>query len=154
MPAARIDPEAAVLGGKLSHLREELDLTQKDVGERMGLTDAGYGHYETGRARIILSDVPRFAFALGVSVLDLLIRLEMLGAADVPADDDTLRAELIARLGSDQAELAARGFTQIRGLPLADRREVIETFVASAEYKARRHASTSESSVAPRAAGE
>lgn len=80
------------VAGRLRKLREELGLTQHQIAERLGLTDAGYRHYEFGRVSIALNDLPMLADALGVTKNYL---MECLGLLDEPPDSNSL--EVIVR---------------------------------------------------------
>lgn len=80
--ADRLDPPT--VGKALRRLREERELRQQDIAARLGLTVSGYAHYENGRARLTLVDLPRFAAAFKLSIHDLLVEL---GSFDPPTDE-------------------------------------------------------------------
>lgn len=78
-PKRRPDPEARIIGSRLRAVRDSLNLTQKDVAGRLGMSDGGYSSVERGHARMFVSDIPRFAKALGVESAYLARRLGLCG---------------------------------------------------------------------------
>lgn len=73
-------PTDRTLGGKLRQLRENARLTQKDVAQVVGVTEAGYRHYEADRAKPSLEDMQKLASALGLSSRELMERLGLISA--------------------------------------------------------------------------
>lgn len=65
------------IGARLRRLREARGLTQAEMGERLGMSEAGYRHYESGRARLSADQIPEVADALRMSVQDLLVALKL-----------------------------------------------------------------------------
>jgi transcriptional regulator with XRE-family HTH domain len=61
------------LGDFLRHRREELQLSQREVAERAGLSHPAIARVEAGRRRISIELLQRVANALDV---ELIIRLE------------------------------------------------------------------------------
>jgi len=99
-------PAAVEMGLRLRSLREELGLSRLEVSAQLGLTEEGYAHYERGFARIILTELPKMAAALGVSNRALLMRLGLL-PMELPAEsgnaemaDDELGRQLAPLLES------------------------------------------------------
>jgi len=60
-----------VMRTRLRQLREHKGLTQKEVAERLKMTEAGYRHWESGRSEPTFSVINQLAEALGVPVLAL-----------------------------------------------------------------------------------
>lgn len=96
------------LPARLRAIRLERGLTQTQVAERLGVTQARYGHYETGYRGVTLKLIPSLAEALETSIEDL--------------------------LGIEQARPKKRGpasqlekrFERIRSLPPKDRKFITE----------------------------
>lgn len=63
------------MGRLLGDVRREQRLTQLQVGERLGMTGVGYSNYESGRATISSTNLPKIARALGVKPAYLIRRL-------------------------------------------------------------------------------
>ncbi len=63
------------IGQRIARLRKERGLTQKELAEKIGITQTLVSDYETGRVRIFADMVTRFAFVLGVNT-DLIHGLE------------------------------------------------------------------------------
>ena len=70
MPSKKrgLDSEAMKYGARLEAARLAMDLTQKELGERLGLTESTYRSYEKGRSRIPLELIPRLADVTGRTV--------------------------------------------------------------------------------------
>ncbi|WP_203453725.1 helix-turn-helix domain-containing protein [Jiangella aurantiaca] len=67
-------PEYQRLYATLRQLREERDLTQTQLGERLGLTQRKVSLFESGDRRIDVIELTRYARALGVGLTDILDR--------------------------------------------------------------------------------
>ncbi len=83
-----------IVGLRLRSLREERGKTQREVGEKLGLTEAGYRYYESGRTQIRVTDLPSLAEAMGVSVGYLTERLGI----TPPDQDDPTADDVLARV--------------------------------------------------------
>jgi transcriptional regulator with XRE-family HTH domain len=57
------------LGKRLRERREELRITQEDLGVRVGRDQRAISEYESGKRRLSAIDMPVFAKALEVSML-------------------------------------------------------------------------------------
>jgi transcriptional regulator with XRE-family HTH domain len=84
-----------IIGAKIRFLREQAKLTQKELGDRLGVSDQKILSLELGRTRALVSDVVEIAAALQTSPLTILE-----GVVELP----DLVAYQTARLG----ELARR----------------------------------------------
>ncbi|MPZ13953.1 MAG: helix-turn-helix domain-containing protein [Chloroflexi bacterium] len=87
------DLNPSFVGEVLRSIREQRGLTQREVADPLGMSEAGYGHYEAGRARLTVGDLRRFSLALHVNLEDLMERLGLLPAPD--SDPPTI--EMILR---------------------------------------------------------
>lgn len=108
-------PNSSSRGLRLRAFRESLGLTQREIGERLGISEAGYRHYEADRAKLSAEDLPVLAVAMGVELPELLERLgfiaesereqptiEMIvrnirGTPDLSHDDKDLLVRLVER---------------------------------------------------------
>ncbi|WP_203416407.1 helix-turn-helix domain-containing protein [Jiangella ureilytica] len=67
-------PEYQRLYATIRQLREERDLTQAQLGERLGLTQRKVSLFESGDRRLDVIELIRIAKALGVGLSELLDR--------------------------------------------------------------------------------
>lgn len=67
-------PEYQRLYATIRQLREERDLTQAQLGERLGLTQRKVSLFESGDRRLDVIELIRIAKALGVGLGELLDR--------------------------------------------------------------------------------
>jgi transcriptional regulator with XRE-family HTH domain len=65
------------MGSGLRRLRRMLDLDQREVGARLGITPQAYSHWENGRTELRASDLIRLSYALGVPLGTLMRFLDM-----------------------------------------------------------------------------
>ena len=63
------------VGRRLKELREELGIRPEQVALALDMSASNYNHYETGRHRLRLDQLPVIAETLGVTREELLIRL-------------------------------------------------------------------------------
>lgn len=68
-------PFFKALGTRLATLRTEHKLSQQAVADELGIPQQTYAHYEVGRARMPASLLPPLAEIFGVTVDELLGRL-------------------------------------------------------------------------------
>ena len=61
-----LDIRTETIGQRIARIRKERGLTQKELAEKVGITQTLISDYETGRVRIFADMVTRFAVALGV----------------------------------------------------------------------------------------
>lgn len=59
-------------GAKIEQIRKTLGLTQEELAKRVGLSRPAVTNIETGRQRLLLDTVERFASALGTSPKNLM----------------------------------------------------------------------------------
>jgi transcriptional regulator with XRE-family HTH domain len=60
------------LGQRVARLRESAGMTQKRLGELLGLSPPAVWAWENGTRKVLAGEVPRIARALGVSAADVL----------------------------------------------------------------------------------
>lgn len=116
--------ESRALGRKLRAIRESLNLTQEDVGRRLGRDYRTVASYEHGRSHWKANDTSRWADAFGVSRTELESRLGM--GLKVARDDEAFAAEAAAILGPDQGEMLAEVVDELADWPERERREILE----------------------------
>lgn len=75
---------AHTIGIRLRNAREDAGLTHQEVAERIGLTAAGYGHYERGKRLPPVDQLIKLSEVLGRSINYLL---------DMPATKSDLSAD-------------------------------------------------------------
>jgi transcriptional regulator with XRE-family HTH domain len=61
------------LGARIAHARKQMDMTQVQLAERLGVAQQTLAHYEVGRARIAADLLPILAEALELSLDEMLI---------------------------------------------------------------------------------
>lgn len=74
------------IGNGLRRLRRMLDLEQKEVAGRLGMSQGAYSHWESGRTELRVSDLVRLSYALRVPLGTLMRFL------DIPIEDRVLTA--------------------------------------------------------------
>lgn len=62
-----IEPVYRMFGMKVEQLRTMLGITQGDFAKKVGLTRGSIANIETGRQRVLLADVEKFANAFGTT---------------------------------------------------------------------------------------
>jgi transcriptional regulator with XRE-family HTH domain len=63
----RNGPQAAEIGRRLRRLRELLNLTQAEIGARVGVSASSWNHYEQGNNAPLWPTAERIASAFGVT---------------------------------------------------------------------------------------
>lgn len=104
--ATRADATSRRMGTTLKSIREEVGLTQREVGARYGTTEGNIAAYEQGRNRFTVQDLPRLAEALKVPVPYLSRRLGLCG------DNSDLNALLLEFAGPEIAPLVVTALTK------------------------------------------
>ena len=70
--SAQLEAIYPAIGARVRIIREALGLTQLELSKRVGMVRPSIANFETGRQRILLHDVERFATALGTTPKNLL----------------------------------------------------------------------------------
>lgn len=134
MPPRRRNEAPLTFGARLQALRERQGLTQKDLGEKLGISFKTVSAYENNRAVIKGRDFEDWADALGVSLAELTSSLG-LGLSETTG---ALRKELSILYGPDQGNEAEVMLHEIAELPAIERRQVLNTLRDSIEGAKRR----------------
>lgn len=82
------------LGERIKEQRKKMNLSQEELGKRLGISKGAVSNVETGKERLTTDRVERYARALNVTVTDLI------GSAESPGD---VFLEYIRSLGCDFA---------------------------------------------------
>ncbi len=77
------DRERKLLRGLVRTMRVERDLTQAELGCRVGVRQAVVSEYETGRRQLEFVEVQAICAALGVSLATFIRRLESSAVGDL-----------------------------------------------------------------------
>lgn len=102
----KADPVSQRFGARLRAVRLERGLRQRDVAERLEMSAGGYSSIERGYARMFVSDLERFAQALGVDVTYLGRRLGLCGATGARDLKIEEGADLLVQLRDEPPEVA------------------------------------------------
>lgn len=97
------DPLGLLYGARLRAVRDERKLRQVDVAASLGMSPGGYSSVERGLARMFVSDIDRYAEALGVPAAYLSRRLGLCGA-----DTDDIASALVNRFGPQIGQALVR----------------------------------------------
>lgn len=119
--SAELEQHAAQVGARVAAARKSRGMTGTELGEIVGLRKDQISKIESGRRRLDISELPRVAAALGVTVRSLL------GQADRPAL--AVAARLAGDAGTDAVRAVRRRarqlfeiddlLTQVTGMPPA-----------------------------------
>jgi transcriptional regulator with XRE-family HTH domain len=104
VPSAR-DPEAIyhIFGRRLRELREEKGVPQQELAELSGLTRASIANVESGRQRVLLHQVLRFAQALRVDLNTLVPPASVLEEAEASGANTSMYDYLLRLRGIAKA---------------------------------------------------
>ncbi len=113
IPKKKLTPlnlSESTIGQRISIFRKKLNLTQKELAERIGIERIIVSDYERGRIRLYDEMVVRFAIALGVTT-DKLLGLKPI---DIPhyADIDSLNIRWLKKI------------SEIKKLPESKQKEI------------------------------
>jgi transcriptional regulator with XRE-family HTH domain len=100
VPSAR-SPESIyhIFGRRLRELREEKGVPQQELAELSGLTRASIANVESGRQRVLLHQVLRFAQALRVDLNTLVPQASVLEEAEVSGASASMHDYLLRLRG-------------------------------------------------------
>ncbi|HPI91642.1 MAG TPA: helix-turn-helix domain-containing protein [Deltaproteobacteria bacterium] len=85
------------IGKKIQQAREERGLTQVELAQSLGITQAGLSNYELGKRRLYLHQIEQIAETLGKG-LDFFIGAEDAAPRVPPEEDTPLRDRIISRI--------------------------------------------------------
>lgn len=105
LDSAELAQYAAQVGARVAAARKRRGLTGTELGEMVGLRKDQISKIESGRRRLDISELPRVAAALGVSVRSLL------GQSDRPAL--AIAARLVADASADSVRAVRRRARQL-----------------------------------------
>lgn len=101
------------LGHRIAKARNDADLTQQQLADRLGILQPQLASYEVGRRRVPVSLLPRLAHTLNIAV-------------EVLIDGDTARPPTHGRTRRGPASRLEQQLDAISQLPKAKQRFVIE----------------------------
>jgi len=96
------------IGRKIQAAREDRGMTQVDLAQALGITQAALSNYELGKRRLYLHQIEQIARVLGRR-LDFFISGQEAAAAPEVQEKDRVSAREVARklAGLDEGELKA-----------------------------------------------
>ena len=97
-----------VLGSRIAHLRKELELTQVQLAEILGISQQMVASYEVGRRRIPVSMLPQLSQALKVQTDALLGNETKTRSKRGPTPKWQLQIEAIAQLPKAQQRFVSQ----------------------------------------------
>ena len=97
-----------VLGSRIAHLRKELELTQVQLAELLGISQQMVASYEVGRRRIPVSMLPQLSQALKVQTDALLGNETKTRSKHGPTPKWQLQIEAIAQLPKAQQRFVSQ----------------------------------------------
>lgn len=97
-----------VLGSRIAHLRKELELTQVQLAEMLGISQQMVASYEVGRRRIPVSMLPQLSQALKVQTDALLGNETKTRSKRGPTPKWQLQIEAIAQLPKAQQRFVSQ----------------------------------------------
>lgn len=115
---SKADPISQLYGARLRSVREERNLRQADVARRLDMSAGGYSSVERGMARMFVSDLSRYADALGVDAGYLGRRLGLCG--------DMIPHQIYIGEGADLLQALADEPAEIQPLIIQGIRQVME----------------------------
>lgn len=71
----------------IKHNRERLDLTQEEMAERVGISSNAFCAIESGKTKVINSNIPKIAKAFGISVAELVNGFEPISSEEAGLDE-------------------------------------------------------------------
>jgi len=75
------------IGNYIKQLRDRKGLTTEELGKRVGVTKATISRYENGSRKISMDDIPKFASALDVSPMDILIGTKQISNVEIVSEE-------------------------------------------------------------------
>ena len=82
-----------MVGDYLAGLRSAANYTQQDVAERLGLSRAAVGHWETGQVKISAHDLDRYLDAVFATVWERDRALRLAGETNAATGQNVTGAE-------------------------------------------------------------
>ena len=72
MTAKPVEPVYRLFGARVEQLRTTLGMNQHELAKKLGYSRGSIANIETGRQRILLGDVDRFAAGFGITARQLM----------------------------------------------------------------------------------
>jgi Zn-dependent peptidase ImmA (M78 family)/transcriptional regulator with XRE-family HTH domain len=121
LESAELEQYAAGVGARVAAARKQRGMTGTELGERVGLRKDQISKIESGRRRLDISELPRVAAALGVTVRSLIGQVErpalaVAGRLAADAGPDAMRS--VRRRARQLFEIDDL-LTQVTGMPPA-----------------------------------
>lgn len=116
----------SVFSQRLKQLRKKSNMLQKDVANKLGITESAYGYYEQGRREPSNETLKQLANIFGVTTDYLL------GITDDPKLTEKDEKDIAKRLQNFKEEIENSDGLAFSGDPLSD--EAKETLIESIEY--------------------
>ncbi len=95
------------LGERIRFLREGSRLTQRELGDRLGVTDKVVSHWEAGRSNPAAADIPGIARALSVTISELY-------GVEPPSEEELQATGLLALKVDDYRTLTDEDWRMVR----------------------------------------
>lgn len=102
------------LGGKLKELRENANVSQKEIGEAIGVSDVMISMYEQDKKNPSLPTIVKLAEYFGVSV-DYLLGREHVDENEIPLYMSLAKSAQDNGISLEDIKLAIETIKQIRG---------------------------------------
>lgn len=119
----------SVFSQRLKQLRKKSNMLQKDVANKLGITESAYGYYEQGRREPSNETLKQLANIFGVTTDYLL------GITDDPILTEKDEKDIAKRMKKLKQDLSTSDGLSFHGEPLSE--EAIESLLEAIEYAER-----------------
>lgn len=119
----------SVFSQRLKQLRKKSNMLQKDVANKLGITESAYGYYEQGRREPSNETLKQLANIFGVTTDYLL------GITDDPILTEKDEKDIAKRMENLKQDLSTSDGLSFHGEPLSE--EAIESLLEAIEYAER-----------------
>lgn len=119
----------SVFSQRLKQLRKKSNMLQKDVANKLGITESAYGYYEQGRREPSNETLKQLANIFGVTTDYLL------GITDDPILTEKDEKDIARRMEKLKQDLSTSDGLSFHGEPLSE--EAIESLLEAIEYAER-----------------
>ncbi|MBN6889940.1 helix-turn-helix domain-containing protein [Cytobacillus horneckiae] len=114
-----------MLSERLRELRKKHKLTQKDLGDFLGISESGYGYYEQGRNEPSLETLKKLALKYDVS-------MSYLSGDDDKEFNEREEKDIAKQMEKIRKDLESQDGLSFYGEPLSE--EALESLMESMEY--------------------
>ncbi|MGX1430984.1 transcriptional regulator with XRE-family HTH domain [Cytobacillus horneckiae] len=115
----------SILSERLRELRKKHKLTQKDLGDFLGISESGYGYYEQGRNEPSLETLKKLALKYDVS-------MSYLSGDDDKEFNEREEKDIAKQMEKIRKDLESQDGLSFYGEPLSE--EALESLMESMEY--------------------